>query len=132
MERLTKRINGYAYGLCGRTKDIALTKKYGFKRGSFECTGIIDHLAELEDEIENGTLVELPKLKYAITVDIKSSKNPNYLIKERVPYAEYWESKWHMGYKPMEWCIRIIAEYDTREEAEKRLEELSDAERKKI
>lgn len=63
MERLTKRINGYAYGYCGRMEEIALTKRYGLKRGCFECTGIVDRLAELEDELKNGTLVEISTIR---------------------------------------------------------------------
>lgn len=53
-KRLTERIDGVAHGYCGRTVDIALSGKYGLKRGCFECSGIIDRLAELEDKIESG------------------------------------------------------------------------------
>lgn len=59
-KRLTKRIDGVAHGYCGRTVDIALSGKYGLKRGCFECSGIIDHLANLEDKMESAALIELP------------------------------------------------------------------------
>lgn len=134
MERLTdKDINkvGFdAWELCGLGYEC---KRDCQKPVPCKIPKIICRLAELEDEIENGTLMELPKLKYAITVDMMSSnKHPNYLIEEHVPYAEHWGGKWHIGYKPIEWRNKIIAEYDTREEAEKRLEELKNAERKKV
>lgn len=46
MERLTKRISGYAYGAEGTTKDN-LTGHYC--RGEFEATACVEKLAEYED-----------------------------------------------------------------------------------
>lgn len=46
MERLTKRINGYAHGAEGVSKE-KLTGKYC--RGRFEATACVDRLAEYED-----------------------------------------------------------------------------------
>lgn len=141
MERLTKRINGYAYGYCGRTEEIVLTKRYGLKRGCFECTGIVDRLAELEDKLENGIPFE-PLCKVGDTVYqiLKSITTPDmsiepltivsakfyedailYIAKDRYQLTSYIESTQFSD----RWFL-------THEEAEKRLEELSDAERKKI
>ncbi len=57
MERLTKRISGYAHGAEGITKD-KLTGSYC--RGQFEATACIDKLAEYEDLEEQGRLLRLP------------------------------------------------------------------------
>lgn len=57
MERLTKRINGYAHGIEGRNKDN-LTGTYC--RGNFECTACIDKLAEYEDLEEQRKMLKLP------------------------------------------------------------------------
>lgn len=55
MERLTKRIDGYAYGKSGIKR---LSKDY--HRGSFECTALIERLAEYEEAEEKGLLLQLP------------------------------------------------------------------------
>ena len=55
MERLTQRIDGCAYGKSGITR---LSKDY--HRGSFECTALIERLAEYEDLEEQGLLIRLP------------------------------------------------------------------------
>lgn len=51
MERLTKRIRGYAHGAEGRGKDN-LTGSYC--RGCFEATACVEKLAGYEDLEEQG------------------------------------------------------------------------------
>lgn len=57
MERLTKRISGYAYGAEGVSAD-RLTGDYC--RGEFEATACVDKLAEYEDLEERGRFLKLP------------------------------------------------------------------------
>lgn len=57
MERLTKRISGYAHGAEGITSE-RLTGSYC--RGEFEATACIEKLAEYEDLEEQGKLLKLP------------------------------------------------------------------------
>lgn len=57
MERLTKRIRGYAHGAEGVSVD-RLTGNYC--RGEFESTACVDKLAEYEDLEEQGKLLKLP------------------------------------------------------------------------
>ncbi len=57
MERLTKRIEGYAHGAEGVSKD-KLTGSY--YRGEFEATACVDKLEEYEDLEEQGLLLKLP------------------------------------------------------------------------
>ena len=54
MDRLTVRINGYAHGKKGRDLDH-LSKSY--YRGEFECTALVERLAEYEDAEEQGILL---------------------------------------------------------------------------
>ncbi len=55
MDRLTTRIDGIAYGKSGIKR---LSKEY--HRGIFECTALVERLAEYEDAEEQGLLVRLP------------------------------------------------------------------------
>lgn len=57
MNRLTKRIRGYAHGAEGRSKET-LTGNYC--RGCFESTACVEKLAEYEDLEEQGKLLKLP------------------------------------------------------------------------
>lgn len=57
MDRLTKRINGVAHGAEGKSAE-SLTGKWC--RGEFECTALIERLAQYEDAEENGELLRLP------------------------------------------------------------------------
>lgn len=57
MDRLTKRISGYAHGAEGVSAD-RLTGSYC--RGEFEATACVDKLAEYEDLEEQGKLLKLP------------------------------------------------------------------------
>lgn len=57
MERLTKRVNGYAHGANGVSAD-RLTGNYC--RGEFEATACVEKLAEYEDLEEQGKLLKLP------------------------------------------------------------------------
>lgn len=59
MDRLTVRIDGYAHGKKGRDLDH-LSKRY--YRGEFECTALVERLAEYEDAEEQGLLLH-PKCK---------------------------------------------------------------------
>lgn len=84
----------------------------------------LEKLYELEEKIENGTLVELPTPKWAITVGGSVGK-PNYMIEYRSPIAEYYIGRWHIGFKDIEWR-KILEEFDSKEQAEKRLKELGE------
>lgn len=57
MERLTKRIDGYAHGAEGRNEDN-LTGNWC--RGEFEATAVVERLAYYEDLRDKGRLLELP------------------------------------------------------------------------
>lgn len=57
MGRLTKRIDGVAHGAEGKSAD-SLTGKWC--RGEFECTALVEKLAEYEDAEENGLLFRSP------------------------------------------------------------------------
>lgn len=89
-KRLTKRKDGVAYGYCGRTEEIAATKRYGLQRGCFECSGIIDRLAELEDKIESVLWVELPcKVGDVFFGFPNKTDAPNQYFKYTVKGIEY-------------------------------------------
>ena len=84
---------------------------------------IYERLAELEDKIKQGTLIELP-CKVGDTIYLISEKR--WSIKKKKTY--WYIRKTKLTYGNME---RIIKEYGefvflTREEAEKRLEELQE------
>lgn len=81
--------------------------------------------AELEDKLESGELVELPKDKWCITRSGRNKKEYNYLVEHQVPYAEFWGNKWHIGMTPIKWR-EIIEKYDTKKQAEARLKELQE------
>lgn len=55
MNRLTTRIDSIAYGRSGIKR---LSKEY--HRGIFECTALVERLAEYEDAEEQGLLIRLP------------------------------------------------------------------------
>ena len=55
MDRLTTRIDGIAYGKSGIKR---LSKDY--HRGIFECTALVERLAEYEEAEEQGLLLRLP------------------------------------------------------------------------
>lgn len=57
MNRLTKRFDGVAHGAEGKSED-SLTGKWC--RGEFECTALIERMAEYEDAEENGLLMRTP------------------------------------------------------------------------
>lgn len=54
-KRLTTKINGYAHGKVGKSIQTAIKNKV-FARGCFECTGLVERLFELEDQLEKGIL----------------------------------------------------------------------------
>lgn len=62
MKRPTKRIDGVAHGAEGKSED-SLTGKWC--RVEFECTALIESLAEYEDAEENGELLRLPCEMYS-------------------------------------------------------------------
>lgn len=57
MDRLTQYKKGHAYGAEGASVD-ELTGAYC--RGAFDCTAIVEKLAEYEDLDEQGKLLRLP------------------------------------------------------------------------
>lgn len=83
MDRLTTRIDGYAYGKRGIKR---LSK--GYHRGSFECTALIERLAEYEDLEEQGLLIRLP-CKVGDTVYIIDHRK---IIKGKVNGYNWWPS----------------------------------------
>jgi len=85
---------------------------------------IVSRLAELEDELESGQLVELPKDKWAITVG-GSVEQPNYMIEHRNPIAEYYQGIWHIYFETIQWRD-ILCEFPTKDQAEARLKELQE------
>lgn len=113
MERLTRRIGGYAHGAEGITQN-SLTGKYC--RGEFESTACIDKLAEYEDLEEQGKLMKLPvavgDTYYRIEND---GANP--------PYIREWKAR------TIEFCVNVRDSigktvFLTKEEAEIVLKEL--------
>lgn len=91
MERLTKRINGYAHGAEGRSKD-KLTGDYC--RGCFEATACIEKLAEYEDLEEQGKLLKLPcavgDIVYAIEADEENFEHFYCGMKISELQFDYW------------------------------------------
>lgn len=81
MERLTTRIDGYAYGKSGIKR---LSRDY--HRGSFECTALIERLAEYEDLDEKGLLLRLP-CKVGDTVFMILSQYSE-CTPHRIPYTK--------------------------------------------
>ncbi len=132
MERLTNRDTDYEYEFC---KDCHyLGEPNGCNRSDGECeayfkfTEIANRLAELEDELENGTLLKAPcKVGdemwilndpyfvgdiFAMKVEaIEIRSDEVYLCGYHKEASEYLEA-------------RISFAFKTKEEAEKRLEEL--------
>lgn len=92
---------------------------------------------DLQDEKENKifrTFVDkediynlFPKDKWCITMGGTNEKDYNYLVEHRNPIAEFYNGKWHIYMEEIKWRT-IIEEYDTKEEAEKRLKELQNNE----
>jgi hypothetical protein len=74
----------------------------------------IDRLAELEDKIEQGTMIEIPTQEFVF--HISKSKNGNYVVRKISKYY----------YMSVYACADGIMNkwFSTREEAEKRLKEL--------
>lgn len=80
MNRLTKRIDGVAHGAEGKSAD-SLTGKW--RRGEFECTALIEKLAEYEDTEENGLLFRSPcKVDDTIYTFYKRCRGGMYLPAE--------------------------------------------------
>ena len=76
----------------------------------------IQRLAELEDKIEQGTLIEIPTQEFVF--HISKSKNGNYVVREISKY--YYMSVYAC-------CGGIMGKwFSTREEAKKRLKELQE------
>ena len=118
MKRLTKRFeeDGRPY--------------WNIKGGSGEAiaeahTKALYRLAELEDKLESGQLVELPQDKWCITTGHNADESLNYLVEHQNPVAEFWNGKWHIGMEEIKWRP-ILEKYDTKEEAEARLKELQE------
>lgn len=86
----------------------------------------LNRLAELEDKIESGQLVELPKL-YQLSVGCKGTSMENYFIDEISPKLTKINDKWNLEYKDR-LCgnggRKLIGYFDSLKEAETCLEEL--------
>ena len=98
-ERLTKKIRGYYHGkrFVGGKGVINDGKYY---RGCFDATEIVDRLGELEDKIEAGALVEVPKGAVVLTSEEREEemrlcneerKRAVKEFAERVKMAFYYE-----------------------------------------
>ena len=98
-ERLTKKICGYYHGkrFVGGKGVINDGKYY---RGCFDATAIVDRLGELEDKIERGELVEVPKGAVVLTPEERGAemrlcneerKQTVKEFAERVKMAFYYE-----------------------------------------
>lgn len=93
----------------------------------------IDRLAELEDELENDTLLKLPAplgselwtIKYPTH---KHGKETVTVLSDKLATVE--KCKYPLSLSNIEMVGKYY--FLTREEAEKRLEELKNAERKKV
>lgn len=84
----------------------------------------IDRLAELEDKIENGTLVELP-CKVGDTVFIIAKQGMNIYTVEETTVWDFWFSTTENRFYPIDANeIPLEEVFLTKAEAEKRLEEL--------
>lgn len=85
-------------------------------------------LCELEDKIESGQLVELPKL-YQLSVGCKGTSLENYFIDEISPKITKINDKWNLEYKDR-LCgnggRKLIGYFDGMKEAEARLKELQE------
>ena len=122
-ERLTERI-------CGA---VTIKGEYGDTISFFdrESNRVIDRLAELEDKIEQGTLIELP-CKVGDTLYIVGFTSNKYGIFRGVQSVEIGniavnqEGEFLTDIGEYTTDLRIIGKsiYLTREEAEKRLREL--------
>ncbi len=113
-----------------------LTGMYDYKRchlSQEEAAKIYDRLAELEDELENGTLIKLPApldselwtIEYPTH---KHGKETVTVLSDTLATVE--KSKYPLSFSNVEMVGKYY--FITREEAEKRLEELKNAERKKV
>ena len=82
----------------------------------------VDHLAELEDKIEQGTLIELPcKVgDWVYTIDIGSNGKRHIEETQIAEIRVYFDGIYYQDHLGV-WLFEI---YLTREEAEKRLKEL--------
>lgn len=92
-ERLTKKIRGYYHGkrFVGGKGVINDGKYY---RGCFDATAIVDRLGELEDKIERGELVEVPKGVVVLTPEERKQAVREFLklLKEKEsPKLLMWE-----------------------------------------
>lgn len=89
-----------------------------------ECygTSVLYRLAELEDKIEQGKMIEAPNPKYVIA---ESKITGGKFVSKLLPKALYSEEQnaWIFWYDTFAFST-IIYEFDTKEEAEKKLKEL--------
>ena len=115
-KRLTKKFeNGYVMADCSNCPSCNKCDNI-----THYCqTTIKERLAELEDKIEQGLMVELPKPKWAVVQGMGGT----YFVREREPKATYYNGKWHFYYETIEW-VDIRFEYETKAEAKKKLNEL--------
>ena len=111
-KRLTKKS-----GLNFADKDLSLADEWGYSH-------IYNRLAELEDKIEQGTLIELPcKVGDTVYVIIKA-ENGYALLKDICDGFMIKDIEVYIGLQT--YNVAANKYYFTREEAEKRLKELQE------
>lgn len=121
-ERLTKRVDNYPkVKSCPKDCETISCVDCG-------CCDELDYalyrLAELEDKIENGTLVELP-CKVGDTVFIIAKQGMDIYTVEETTIVDFWFYPNKNRFYPIdENEIPIEKVFTTKAEAEKRLEEL--------
>ena len=133
MERLTKRDkNGNALPAKSSTSSYIGTI-YEEEKGLEQER--LNRLAELEDKIDSGELVDLTELKtYQLSVGCKGTSSENYFIDEITPILIETGGKWNLEYKnrlcaePK--CDRggrtLIGYFLTKSKAEAHLKELQE------
>ena len=91
---------------------------------SCEISDIIDRLAELEDKIEDGTLVE-PPCKVGDKVYVIAKQGMDIYTVEETKIVDFWFNKIDNRLYPIDTDgITLNEIFITKAEAEKRLEEL--------
>ena len=83
-----------------------------------------ERLAELEDKIEQGTLIEAPKHKYVVAESNITGKKFACKLFPQALYSKV-ENAWTFWYDTFAFST-ILYKFDTKEEAEKKLKELQE------
>lgn len=127
MDRLTTRIDGIAYGKSGIKR---LSKEY--HRGIFECTALVERLADYEDAEEQGLLLRLPckvgDIPYWIADEDKDGNKGLFIMEdEPITAVSIREDGFYICSGYDNWS-KVGSEYAllTREEAEQKLKEMEE------